>query len=107
MTTNYEEACRRVGTTVALIEASVATGRIAKEVGGEVINVYRAEILNLQQVYLSSDCESPLYRELHAPYAGSATVCSIESTVTLDYVTGLIGIGPECTIPNDLFAQVA
>jgi hypothetical protein len=100
--TNYEEACRRVSVLTERIAAAIAHGEVSKEQGETAVNHYRVELLSLQEQYLLPDGESELTKELHAPYVGETSVREDTSVFTLGYVAGLIGIGPECAIPEEL-----
>ncbi len=101
--TNYEEACRRVEEVISRINAAVASGHIKKEVGEIITNTYRSKLSEIEKVHHSSDEESrELRKALDAPYEGSVPARTVSSAVMMDYVTGLVGIGSECRIPDDV-----
>lgn len=102
---NYEEACRRVELVSTRLEERVAHKHLSRTQADALMNVYRAEILTLQGVFLApQDGEGDLHRKLHERYAGSDLVKSSDKTLELDVVTGLIGIGPGGELPDDVIS---
>lgn len=102
MTTNYEEACRRVGAVIAVLERQIKDGQLPAEQGKVTINGYRTIILEMQNVYLGDDSEEKQYLQAEFVLGVIPTDAKLYNPYA-DPVRGLIGIGPNCEIPSELY----
>jgi hypothetical protein len=101
VSTNYEEAVRRIEEVIRRIGVS-------REIDGEMKQVYVQNYLELRAQleagHMSENLESLEYRKmLDAEFLPSPTDAHGRD---FDWVTGITGIAPDCHIPDDICFRV-